>query len=68
MTKAEAIAIGALLPNARRDIQEVALRLTMHGEGKIELTADWIQNSLERLERSVASIDTVAKMAMAELD
>lgn len=68
MTKAEAIAIGALLPNARRDIQEVALRLKMHDEDRITLDAESIQNAVERLERSVESIDTVAKMASAELD
>ena len=68
MTKAEAIAIGALLPNARRDIQEVTLRLTMHREGKLLLTDDDVDNSVVRLTRAVESLDTVAKMARAELD
>ena len=68
MTKAEAIAIGALLPNARRDIQEVTLRLTMHREGKLLLTDDEVDNSVVRLTRAVESLDTVAKMARAELD
>ncbi len=68
MTKAEAIAINALLPDARRDVQEVQLRLTMHNEGKLDLNAESIENSAKRLARSVEAIDTVTKMAHASLD
>ncbi len=68
MTKAEAIAINALLPDARRDIQEVQLRLTMHNAGKLDLSEDAIDDSAERLARSVDAIDTVTKMAIASMD
>ncbi len=68
MTKAEAIAIGALLPNARRDVQEVTLRLSMHNEGKLPMTSENVDNSVVRLTRAVESLDTIAKMAQAELD
>lgn len=67
MTKAEAVAINALLPQAHSDIQEVVVRIKMHGEGKITLNAEWIEDSINRLNKSVEAIVTVTKMASAEL-
>ncbi len=68
MTKSEAIAITTLLPPAHRDIQEVALRMKMHKEGKITLDGDHIANSIDRLNRAVDAIITVNKMAYAEIE
>ena len=68
MTKAEAIAITTLLRPAEKDINEVALRLKMHDEGKISLNADSIKNCVDRLAASSDVVHTTIKMANAELD